>query len=85
MSKTAARLAELDAISRERSLTDDEQREVLRLAWKQRQTQAKNRRYASDPAWRERVRAENRDRMRSYLSDPAFRAARNAKRREARA
>lgn len=53
MTRTALRLAELDRISRERSLTDAEMREVKRLAHLERQCARRRQRYASDPAYRQ--------------------------------
>lgn len=52
MTRTARRLAELDAISRERSFTDDEVREVLRLAHLERQCARRRHRYATDAEFR---------------------------------
>lgn len=52
MTRTAARLAELDRISRERSLTDAEDAETYRLLRLQRQCEQRRQRYASDPAYR---------------------------------
>lgn len=74
MTRTARRLAELEAI-RDRSLTDDEQREVMRLLHLERQCRRKRERYASDPEYRRstRERAVGWQRER-YRTDPAFRA-----------
>lgn len=55
MTRTASRLAELDAISRKRSLTDAEQIEVKRLAHLQRQCARRRQRYASDPDFRQKL------------------------------
>lgn len=60
MTRTSTRLAELDRISRERSLTDAEQAEVLRLAKRQREYEAKNRRRRSDPVFRAKCIAGER-------------------------
>lgn len=49
MTRTAARLAHLDAISRERALTDDEQRAVILLAKRQRAHTAARERYVPRP------------------------------------
>lgn len=89
MTRTASRLAALDAISRERELTDAEQREVLRLAHLERQCARRRERYASDPAYRETVlRRVGAWKGSRYRNDPEFRAAelaRNRAYREARA
>ena len=53
MTRTAARLAELDRISRERSLTDEEQLAVMYLARMDRRNEHRRARYHSDPAFRE--------------------------------
>lgn len=59
-SLTKARLDELEAISRERALTDAEQRECRWLGQQERWAAEKRRRYAEDPEFRrvqlERVR-----------------------------
>ena len=52
MTRTAARLAELDALCRERPLTNEEAGEVKRLAHLQRQCERRRERYAADPAYR---------------------------------
>ncbi len=54
MTRTAARLAELDRISRERSLTDDEQRTVLLLTRRERRNDTRRRLYWLDPEYRQR-------------------------------
>lgn len=59
-SMTKARLAELDAISRERPFTDAEQRECRWLACQERWLATKRRRYAEDPTYRERILAWQR-------------------------
>lgn len=51
MTKTALRLAELSSI-RDRSLTDEEMREVKRLAHLERQCARRRERYATDAAFR---------------------------------
>lgn len=60
MTRTAARLAELDRTSRERSLTDAEQQEVMRLSRRQREYEVKKRRRRSDPAFRAKCIAGER-------------------------
>lgn len=55
MTRTAARLAELDRISRERSLTDDEASEVKRLAHLERQCARRRERYSADPSYRRKM------------------------------
>lgn len=52
MTRTAARLAELDAICRQRSLTDAEAAEVKRLARLERQCARRRERYSADPSYR---------------------------------
>jgi hypothetical protein len=53
MTRTAARLAALSSISRERPLTDDEITEVKRLTHLERQCARRRERYAADPAFRQ--------------------------------
>jgi hypothetical protein len=78
MTRTQARLAELEAI-RDRSLTPDEQAEVKRLAHLDRQCCAKRRRYASDPDYRALMKRRVQEwRFERYWSDPAWRASRLA-------
>lgn len=73
MTRTALRLAELEAI-RDRPLTEAEQIEVKRLAHIQRQCAQHRQRYASDPAYRELIKARSAAwKNNRYASDPAFR------------
>lgn len=51
MTRTQSRLAELEAI-RDRSLTDEEQAEVKRLAHLDRQCKRRRELYGADPAYR---------------------------------
>lgn len=53
MTRTAARLAELDRISRERSLTDEEQRAVMYLARMERRNGRRRALYHVDEAFRQ--------------------------------
>lgn len=79
MNRTAARLAELDRINRERSLTDTEQQEVMRLAKRQREYEVKNRRRRSDPAFRAKcIAAERRSKGLPPLETMSFYRPRGA-------
>ncbi len=62
MTKTAARLAQLDTISRERELTDEEQRELMLMAKRERRNRVRKSRYWIDPSYRQ----QHVDRMRAY-------------------
>jgi hypothetical protein len=83
MTRNAQRLAELDAISRARPLSDAEQTELLWRDRAERHRPVRIARYANDPDYRERERERCRLRARERMSDPAFREARNAARRRA--
>lgn len=60
MTRTAARLAELDRISRTRALTDVEQQEVMYLARRQRRNEVRNLLRRTDPAFRAKCIASER-------------------------
>jgi hypothetical protein len=73
MTRTQQRLAELEAI-RDRSLTDDEQREVTRLDQLYRQCQARRHRYQSDPTYRQMmIKRSVAWKSARYNSDPEYR------------
>lgn len=59
MTRTAARLAELDRISRERPLAEAELAETYRLLRLQRQCELRRDRYASDPDFRRKLIARS--------------------------
>jgi hypothetical protein len=52
MIRVSSRLADLDAISRARLLTRDEQAEVIRLAVQHRRNETRRNRYRADPEYR---------------------------------
>lgn len=54
MTRTEQRLAELTALSRTRSLTDEEQREVMLRAKQERRNRKRKALYWTDPHFRER-------------------------------
>lgn len=56
MSYAAARLAELDELSRQRPLTDAEQREVMLRARQERRNATRRRVYAENAAEQEKAR-----------------------------
>lgn len=64
MTYAERRLAELDALSRERELTDAEQREVMLRAKQDRRNRTRKQRYWIDPDYR----AQHVSRMRAVRS-----------------
>lgn len=73
MTRSAALIAELEAINRERPLTDAETRKLARVERDERYLETWKRRYATDPEFRAKVLGRARGRKFRYAADPDYR------------